>query len=48
VPGGFVIVGDYGAVDACRMALADYWHTHSVNAIMRDIGGIGAWWVRPA
>ena len=48
VPGGFVIVDDYGAVDACRKAVAVFGRTHSNNTAMRDIHGIGAWWVKPA
>jgi len=48
VPDRFVIVDDYGSVDACCKAVADFWRTHSNNTTMRDINGIGAWRVKPA
>lgn len=42
--GGFVIVDDYGAVEGCRRAIADYRQAKGITALIQDIDGIGAFW----
>lgn len=46
-PGGFVIVDDFGAVEGCRQAVADYRKEHRITAPILDIDGIGAFWRVP-
>jgi O-methyltransferase/8-demethyl-8-(2,3-dimethoxy-alpha-L-rhamnosyl)tetracenomycin-C 4'-O-methyltransferase len=46
-PGGFVIVDDYGAVEGCRKAIADYRSEHGIDAPIHDIDGIGVYWRVP-
>lgn len=43
-PGGFIIVDDFGAVEGCRKAIADYRGQHGIDAPIYDIDGIGAYW----
>jgi SAM-dependent methyltransferase len=43
-PGGFIIVDDFGAVEGCRKAIADYRAEHGIEAPIYDIDGIGAYW----
>jgi O-methyltransferase len=43
-PGGFCIIDDYGAVDACRQAVTDYRAEHKVSAEIVDIDGTGVLW----
>lgn len=43
-PGGFIIVDDFGAVEGCRKAIADYRAQHGIDAPIYDIDGIGACW----
>ncbi len=43
-PGGFIIVDDFGAVEGCRNAIADYRQQRGINAPICDIDGIGAYW----
>ncbi len=45
-PGGVVIVDDYGAVDACKQAIGDFRQAHGIHEPIRDIDGIGAFWVK--
>lgn len=47
-PGGFIIVDDFGAVEGCRNAVADYRKEKGITATIHDIDGIGAWWQVPA
>jgi O-methyltransferase/8-demethyl-8-(2,3-dimethoxy-alpha-L-rhamnosyl)tetracenomycin-C 4'-O-methyltransferase len=47
-PGGFVIVDDFGAVEGCRRAIADYRQARGIDAPIHDIDGIGAYWRVPA
>ncbi len=47
-PGGYVIVDDWGAVDACRRAIEDYRSTHSITDEIRPIDGKGVYWKRSA
>jgi Macrocin-O-methyltransferase (TylF) len=46
VPGGAVIVDDFGAVAGCRKAIADFFKARAINEPIRDIDGIGAWWIK--
>ncbi len=46
-PGGFIIVDDFGAVDGCRKAIADYRQQRGIHAPLYDIDGIGAYWRVP-
>lgn len=46
-PGGYVIVDDFGAVEGCRKAIADYRQQRGIDAPIHDIDGIGAYWRVP-
>jgi O-methyltransferase len=46
-PGGFVVVDDFGAVEGCRRAIADYRRERGIDAPLHDIDGIGAYWRVP-
>lgn len=43
-PGGFCIVDDYGALDACKKAVADYRRTHHITAEIQTIDSTGVFW----
>ncbi len=43
-PGGFVIVDDYRAVDACKEAITDYRAEHGITEPIVDIDWTGAYW----
>jgi len=45
-PGGFCIVDDYGAVEACRQAVADYRTAHAITEEIVPIDWTGAFWRR--
>jgi O-methyltransferase len=47
-PGGFVIVDDYGAIEACDEAVADYRKSAGITAEIVRISSIGAYWRKPA
>lgn len=42
--GGFVIIDDYGAIDACRQAVHDFRSTHGINDKITDIDWTGSYW----
>ena len=44
--GGYVIVDDYGAVPACRLAVHDYRNAHQITDEIRHIDWTGAFWQR--
>jgi hypothetical protein len=46
-PGGFIIVDDFGAVEGCRKAVADYRQERKISAPIFNIDGIGAYWQVP-
>jgi DMSO/TMAO reductase YedYZ molybdopterin-dependent catalytic subunit len=46
-PGGFLIVDDYGVVEACRQAVDDYRAEHNIDAPIKWIDRTGIWWRRP-
>lgn len=43
-PGGFCIIDDYHAIDACRQAVTDYRTQHGVTAEIVEIDGTGVLW----
>jgi hypothetical protein len=43
-PGGFVIIDDYGAIEACRKAVTDYRHSVGVSAEIHPVDWTGVWW----
>lgn len=44
--GGFLIIDDYLAWDACRKAVDDYRATHGITEPIREIDWTGAYWLR--
>ena len=44
--GGFIIIDDYGAIEACRKAVTDFRHTHGINDTIERIDWTGAYWRR--
>jgi O-methyltransferase len=42
--GGYIIVDDYGAVEACEKAITDYRARHGIVEEIIDIDGIGVYW----
>lgn len=46
-PGGFLIVDDYGVIEACRRAVDDYRKEHNIDAPINWIDRTGVWWRRP-
>lgn len=47
-PGGYIVVDDFGAVEGCRRAIADYRMEKCIDSPIQDIDGIGAYWKVPA
>lgn len=45
--GGFCIIDDYHAIDACRQAVADYRTAHGITAQIEEIDGTGVLWRKP-
>lgn len=45
--GGFCIIDDYHAIDACRQAVTDYRTQHGVTAEIEEIDGTGVLWRKP-
>jgi O-methyltransferase len=46
-PGGFCIIDDYGAYEACRDAVHDYRRENDITDPIERIDWTGAWWRRP-
>ncbi|HEX8168879.1 MAG TPA: TylF/MycF/NovP-related O-methyltransferase [Beijerinckiaceae bacterium] len=46
-PGGFVIIDDYGAIEACRKAVDDFRASANVNAAIHEVDWTGVWWQKP-
>ena len=44
--GGYVIVDDYGAVDACAQAVTDFREQHGITDEIRKVDWTGAYWRR--
>ncbi|NES81677.1 MAG: macrocin O-methyltransferase [Moorea sp. SIO2B7] len=45
-PGGYVIVDDYGAIEACRQAIHEYRQTHHITDEIHQIDWTGVYWQR--
>ena len=43
-PGGFCIIDDYGAVEACREAVEDYRREHRISEPLEEIDWTGRFW----
>jgi O-methyltransferase len=43
-PGGFVIVDDYGYLESCRQAIADYRGARNIGDTIYNIDGMGVFW----
>jgi O-methyltransferase len=47
-PGGFCIVDDYGAIEACRRAVADFRAAHHIDDEIQQIDWTGVYWRKRA
>ena len=47
-PGGYVIIDDYRAIDACRAAVDDYRRSHSVDEELHTVDWNAVYWRRSA
>jgi hypothetical protein len=47
-PGGFVIVDDYGGIEACRQAVSDHRAAHGITAEIHEVDWTAVWWRTPA
>lgn len=43
-PGGFVLVDDYGGIDACRQAVHDYRDANGITAAINPVDWTAVWW----
>ena len=43
-PGGFCIIDDYHAIEACEQAVTDYRSTHGISAAVTEIDGSAVLW----
>lgn len=48
MPGGFLIVDDYGVIPACRHAVEEYRASQGISEPIEDIDGTGVYWRRAA
>jgi O-methyltransferase len=46
-PGGYVIVDDYGGIDACRQAVADHRAARGITAPIHEVDWTAVWWRTP-
>lgn len=46
--GEYVIVDDYGAIEACRQAVKDYRQAHNITDEIHHIDWTGVYWKRSA
>jgi hypothetical protein len=46
-PGGFVVVDDYGGIDACRQAVTDYRAAAGIDAPAHAVDWTAVWWRKP-
>ncbi len=46
-PGGFVIVDDYGGIEACRQAVTDYRASCDITAEIHPVDWTAVWWRKP-
>ena len=47
-PGGFVLVDDYGGIEACRQAVHDHRAAHGITAEIHEVDWTAVWWRKPA
>jgi hypothetical protein len=45
-PGGFVIVDDYGCIEACRQAVTDFRQANRINDEIITVDWTGVYWRR--
>ncbi len=45
-PGGYCIIDDYGAIDACRRAVDDFRRAHGIEDAMIPVDWTGVYWQR--
>ena len=46
-PGGFVLVDDYGGIEACAAAVTDYRSEHGITAEINEVDWTAVWWRKP-
>jgi hypothetical protein len=46
VPGGFVIIDDYGCYEGCRRAVDEFRNERGITAFLHHIDGEGRYWIR--
>lgn len=46
-PGGFVLIDDYGGIEACRQAVADYRASAGITAEIHPVDWTAVWWRKP-
>jgi O-methyltransferase len=46
-PGGFVLVDDYGGIEACRAAVSDYRAERGITAEIHEVDWTAVWWRKP-
>ena len=46
-PGGFVLVDDYGGIEACAQAVTDYRAEHGITAAIHEVDWTAVWWRKP-
>ena len=44
--GGFIVIDDYGAIEACRKAVTDFRLAHGIKDTIEQIDWTGAYWRR--
>jgi O-methyltransferase len=47
-PGGFVVIDDYGAIEACRLAVDTFREERAISAPLRRVDWTGVYWRREA
>jgi hypothetical protein len=47
-PGGYVIVDDYGGIEACRQAVTDHRARRGITAPIHEVDWTAVWWRTPA
>jgi hypothetical protein len=47
-PGGFVIIDDFGAIEACRKAVTDFRRDNNIISGIQVIDWTGIWWQKPS
>ena len=47
VPGGFVIIDDYGWYEGCKKAVDEFMKRENINAFLSTIDNAGRYWIKP-